>query len=77
MTAAPEPEQDQAERAAMRGRFAVFPQDKGVIVAYTAGLCSTCLACGCGEAQEPLDLTPGGVMGMMGKLKGLKGMIRL
>jgi hypothetical protein len=77
VTADPGSGQDQAEQAAMRGRFALYPQDKGVIVGYATGLCGTCLACGCGQNQDPLDLTPAGMVGMMKKIKEFKGMIRL
>lgn len=66
--------------AAMRGRFAVYPQDQGVVVAYKTDLCATCQECECGTKQEPLDLTPGGLpklIGMVRKAKALKGMIRL
>lgn len=67
----------QAAEPAQRGRYALYPQDKGVIIAHTTDLCETCLACGCGTPQEPIDLTPSGVGGMLGKLGKLKGMVRL
>jgi hypothetical protein len=65
---------------AERGRFALYPQEKGMIIAYVTGLCDTCQGCGCGQQQEPIDLTPQGVTGLlakMGGLKALRGMIRL
>lgn len=62
----------------MRGRFAVYPQDpKGAIIAYATELCGRCQTCGCGAPQEPLDLTPAGMMKMMSKMGKLKGLIRL
>ena len=67
-----------APEPALRGRFAVYPQDpKGAIIAYATGICEACRACGCGDTQEPLDLTPGGVMKMMGKVGKLKGLVGL
>lgn len=62
---------------AQRGRYALYPQDKGVIIAYTNGLCETCQGCTCGDPQEPIDLTPSGVGGMLGKLGKLKGLVKL
>ena len=73
-------DQAETETATMRGRFAVYPQDQGVIVAYKTDLCGTCQACQCGTAQEPLDLTPGGLpkmIGMARKAKAMKGMLKL
>lgn len=69
-TGAPEP--------ALRGRFALYPQEpKGAIIGYATGICERCTACGCGQPQEPLDLTPAGAMKMMGKMGKLKGLIGL
>lgn len=79
--APPAPQADpEAPEAAFRGRFAVYPQEpKGAVIAYATELCDRCLTCGCGAPQEPLDMTPAGMMKMMagGKLGKLKGMIRL
>ncbi len=77
------PDQAEAPPAAAevtRGRFAAHPQEQGFVIGYATGLCDRCLNCGCGEQQEPLDLTPGGMVAMarkLGKLKMLKGMIKL
>ena len=70
----PEPEE--------RGRYALFghPSGQGLLIYRATHLCDRCLACGCGDQQEVIDLSPGGVMAMagkMGKLKALKGMIKL
>ena len=60
---------DKSPEPAERGRYAVYPQDPtGLVIARTAGLCERCASCGCGEPQEPIDLTPKGV----GKLLGSK-----
>lgn len=67
-------------QAAMRGRFALYPQDQGAVIAYVTDLCATCQECECGTRQEPLDLTPRGIVSMgsrLGKLRALRGMIRL
>lgn len=67
-----------APEPALRGRFALYPQDpKGAIIAYNTGLCDRCRSCGCGDPQEPLDLTPAGAMKMLGKMRGLKGLVGL
>lgn len=67
-----------APEPAIRGRFALFPQEpKGAIIGYATGICERCAGCGCGDRQEPLDLTPGGVMKMMGKMGRLKGLVGL
>jgi hypothetical protein len=45
-----------------RGRYALFSTDAGPVIARATGLCDRCLECGCGTQQEPIDLTPPGVM---------------
>lgn len=49
-----------------RGRYALYSQPDGPVIAYTTSLCETCAACGCGDqAAEPLDLTATGRMKML------------
>jgi hypothetical protein len=63
------PETDPAER----GRYSLYPHPsgKGVLISRSVGLCGTCSSCKCGEQQELIDLSPGGVTGMIKKMGGL------
>ena len=58
------------------GRYKVFPQDNGFIISRATGLCETCQECGCGDQQEPLDISPGGVARLLGQARK-SGLIKL
>jgi hypothetical protein len=46
-----------------RGRYALYRgTETGLLIARATDLCDNCLACGCGEQQEPIDLSPAGIM---------------
>ena len=65
-----------------RGRYAVFPHPsaQGLLIYRATGTCQRCQACGCGDQQEVIDLSPAGVMAMarkMGGLKAMRGAIRI
>ena len=47
---------------AERGRYALYATPSGPVIARATGLCETCQECGCGQQQEPIDLTPPGIM---------------
>ena len=51
------------------GRYAVFPQDNGFVIARATGLCETCQSCGCGDQQEPLDISPTGVARLLSQAR--------
>ena len=45
-----------------RGRYAAYQgEPSGLVIARTTNLCESCSTCGCGTAEETLELTPGGV----------------
>ena len=51
-----------------RGRYYVVrtgPQS--MVIARATNLCDRCASCGCGEQQEPIDLSPGGIMKLMSR----------
>jgi hypothetical protein len=65
-----------------RGRYAVYPHPSapGMLIYRATGTCQTCQACGCGDQQEVIDLSPAGVMAMarkMGGIKAMRGAIRI
>ena len=46
-----------------RGRYlAVRTGVQSMVIYRATGLCETCADCGCGDQQEPIDLSPGGIM---------------
>ena len=46
-----------------RGRYyAVRTGPQSMVIARAYPLCDRCATCGCGEQQEPIDLSPGGIM---------------
>jgi len=46
-----------------RGRYlAVRTGPQSMVIARAFPLCDRCANCGCGEQQEPIDLSPGGIM---------------
>lgn len=51
------------------GRYKVFPQDNGFIIARATGLCETCQHHDCGEQQEVLDISPAGVARLLGQAR--------
>jgi len=61
---------DQQEPAE-RGRYALFVTPEGPVIARATGLCDTCQGCGCGQQQEPISMTPAGVMKLI-KQHGIK-----
>jgi len=56
-----------------RGRYAVYPQDDGIIIARVSGICGTCQGCGCGTPEDPVDLTRAGIMATIMKARGVIG----
>jgi hypothetical protein len=56
--------------AVERGRYALYQTAGGVVIGRASGICDRCASCGCGEQQEPVDLTPAGIMRLV-KEKGL------
>ena len=65
--AAPEPVE--------RGRYAAFPQPdgtQGLMIYRATGLCATCRDCGCGDQQEPIDLSAKGMASMLGQVRKLR-----
>jgi hypothetical protein len=67
---------------AERGRYAVYQENGGPpVLARATGLCETCTACGCGDQQEPVELSPGGLMKVLSrngvKLPGPKEILKL
>jgi len=38
-----------------------------MLIARATGLCDRCANCGCGEQQEPIDLSPAGIMKLIGR----------
>jgi hypothetical protein len=54
---------DEVPEPVERGRYALYRgEGTGLLIARATGLCETCLACGCGEQQEPIDMSPAGIM---------------
>jgi hypothetical protein len=51
------------------GRYKVFPQDSGFVIARAVNTCDRCQACGCGDQQEPLDISPAGVARLIGQAR--------
>ena len=46
-----------------RGRYlAVRTGVQSMLIYRAVNLCDRCADCGCGEQQEPIDLSPGGIM---------------
>jgi hypothetical protein len=46
-----------------RGRYLAVRTGVQQMVIYRAvNLCETCTDCGCGDQQEPIDLSPAGIM---------------
>lgn len=46
-----------------RGRyFAWRTGPQSMTIARATGLCDRCRNCGCGTQQDPIDLSPGGIM---------------
>jgi len=53
-----------------RGRYLAVRTGPHSMVIYRAtGLCETCSDCDCGEQQDPVDLSPGGIMKLMSAAK--------
>ena len=51
---------DEAEE---RGRYLAVRTGAQSMVIYRAiALCERCSDCGCGDQQDPIDLSPGGIM---------------
>lgn len=69
--------------AAERGRYAVYTSPDGgpPVIGRAVGLCETCAACGCGEQQDPVEISPSGIMKVLSKngfkMPGPKEMLRL
>lgn len=57
-----EPGMTDPPQPAERGRYALYDTPAGPVIGRATGLCDTCANCGCGDQQEPIDLTPAGVM---------------
>ena len=63
----------------------MFARPDGPLIYRAVNLCERCLSCGCGDQQEPIDLTPAGVMKLIqanggmsllpGPLRGLFGKV--
>lgn len=50
-------ETPEAPEPAERGRYAVYLQpDGGIVIARAAGICATCMECGCGEQADPISI---------------------
>ena len=59
-----DPDQQEHEQPAERGRYALYPTpDGGLIIARAAGICENCSGCGCGEQAEPITV-PAAIVGM-------------
>lgn len=52
-----------------QGRYKVFPQANGFIIARATGTCDRCRNCDCGDQQEILDLSPSGVMKLLSQAR--------
>lgn len=52
-----------------QGRYKVFPQDNGYFIARAVNTCERCQECGCGDQQETLDISPGGMVKMLAKAR--------
>lgn len=49
-----------------RGRYlTVRTSPQSLLIHRATGLCERCANCGCGDQQEPIDLSPGGIMRLM------------
>ena len=51
------------------GRYKVYPQDNGFIIARATGMCDRCQGCDCGDQQEVLDISPSGVARLLGQAR--------
>ena len=64
-----------------RGRYALYKDGAGLVIARATNLCESCSACGCGDQQEPIDMSPAGIMRMAAsngfKLPGPKELARM
>jgi hypothetical protein len=40
-----------------------------MVIYRATGLCETCQNCGCGDQQEAIDLSPGGIVELMASAK--------
>jgi hypothetical protein len=58
------------------GRYKVFSQDNGFVIARAVNTCERCAGCGCGDQQEPLDISPAGVAKLMSQARAA-GLVRL
>jgi hypothetical protein len=58
---------------AERGRYALYPHPggQGWMISRATGTCDRCTTCGCGDQQEVIDLSPGGVAGLIKRARGL------
>lgn len=53
-----------------RGRYlAIRTGPHSMTIHRATELCETCRNCGCGAQQEPIDLSPGGIMKLMSAAK--------
>lgn len=52
-----------------QGRYKVFPQASGFIIARAVNTCDRCQSCDCGEQQEILDMSPAGVARLLGQAR--------
>jgi len=51
-----------------RGRYyAVCTGPQSMVIARATGLCDRCANCGCGEQQDPIDLSLAGIMKLMAR----------
>jgi hypothetical protein len=49
-----------------RGRYlTVRTGPRSLLIHRATPLCDRCAECGCGVQQDPIDLSPGGIMKMM------------
>jgi hypothetical protein len=53
---------------AERGRYlTVRTGPRSLLIHRATPLCDRCAECGCGEQQPPIDLSPAGIMNLIGK----------
>lgn len=45
-----------------RGRYAVFQDGGGAVIARAVDLCERCAGCACGTQLDLIDFTPAGIM---------------
>ena len=51
-----------------RGRYlSVQTGQQSLMIYRTIGLCEQCAACGCGEQQDPIDLSVGGIAKLLAR----------